>query len=482
MANCARCGRNLPAFSFGKKICQWCVQHEAAQRGEEPEDAKQIVMPVPWSGGVTSSIGLTQVLFGINVAVFVGMLLAGVNISGGNNQELVRWGANWGPLTTSGQWWRLITYNFVHIGLLHIGLNMWCLWDFGSFCESLYGPWTYGAIYLLSGVSGGLACLIFTPGAVTAGASGAIFGLVGALIASLYLGEFSMPRALIQARLRSVAIFAAYSLIFGFVAGGISNAAHLGGLAAGLVMGAVVAVAAPARGDIVRRVAVLGAVASVLAGGVLWVRHSQSYAQDAQDGMTLLLEGKTDQAIAELERAVRARPDFAPARYSLAHAYAIKGNLAKAQAELENILQRQPQDPDALYSLGYILVDQKKLPQAKATFTRLLAAQPENAEAHFGLAFALAAGDEHQAAIAEYQAAQRADPGLERVYYNLGLSYSKLKQYNDAIAALLKSREKDGDSEDVEIALAAAYEGKGLKQQAEEARRKAETLKTKVDK
>ena len=120
---------------------------------------------------------------------------------------------------------RPTVYNFVHIGLLHIGLNMWCLWDFGSFCESLYGTWTYGAIYLLSGVSGGVACLVFNPHAVIAGASGAIFGLVGALMASLYLGEFSAPRALIQARLRSVAIFAVYSLIFGFVAGGISTPA-----------------------------------------------------------------------------------------------------------------------------------------------------------------------------------------------------------------------------------------------------------------
>ncbi|MGA8859660.1 MAG: hypothetical protein WB506_06590, partial [Candidatus Sulfotelmatobacter sp.] len=76
MANCARCGRELPGFSFGKKICQWCRQHEAAQRGELADDAPQPVMRTPWVRRSESTIGLTQIIFGINVAVFLGMVIS----------------------------------------------------------------------------------------------------------------------------------------------------------------------------------------------------------------------------------------------------------------------------------------------------------------------------------------------------------------------------------------------------------------------
>jgi len=75
MANCIRCGRQLPGFSFGKKICQWCVQHEASQRGEVVRDAPQPVMRTPWVRRGESTIGLTQIIFGINAAVFVGMAI-----------------------------------------------------------------------------------------------------------------------------------------------------------------------------------------------------------------------------------------------------------------------------------------------------------------------------------------------------------------------------------------------------------------------
>ena len=75
---------------------------------------------------------------------------------------------------------------------MHIAFNMWCLWDLGALCESLYGRWTFAAIYLITGVAGGLASVGWNPGVLSVGASGAIFGLAGALIASFYLGEFSL--------------------------------------------------------------------------------------------------------------------------------------------------------------------------------------------------------------------------------------------------------------------------------------------------
>ncbi len=279
MANCIRCGRQLPGLSFGKKICQWCVQHEAYQRGEVPDDAPQRVMPTPWVRP-ESSIGLTQVILGINVAVFLGMVLASGNPAAFANPlqefpiaESLHWGANAGALTLSGEWWRLLTCVFVHGGLLHIAFNMWCLWNLGQLCESLYGRWTYAAIYLICGVGASLASAARHPYVPSVGASGAIFGLAGALITALKLGEFSVPRSALSGTLRSLGAFVVYNLIFGAVIPGIDNTAHIGGLITGLIVGALIAVIAPRQDQTPRRVAVLLVVTLALAGGGIEAAH-----------------------------------------------------------------------------------------------------------------------------------------------------------------------------------------------------------------
>jgi rhomboid protease GluP len=264
MANCIRCGRQLPGLSFGKKICQWCVQHEAYQRGEVPDDAPQTVMPTPWVRR-ESSIGLTQVIFGINAAVFLGMALSSSTVMDFPVRELVVWGANVGALTFSGEWWRLLTCVFVHGGLLHIAFNMWCLWNLGALCESLYGRWTYAAVYLVCGVGASLASAVWHPYTPSVGASGAIFGLAGALIAAFKLGEFSVPRSALSGTLRSLGAFVVYNLIFGAVIPGIDNVAHIGGLITGLVLGGLIALIAPQQAQAQRRVAVFLVVTLVLA-------------------------------------------------------------------------------------------------------------------------------------------------------------------------------------------------------------------------
>ena len=120
-------------------------------------------MRTPWVRRGESTIGLTQIIFGICAAVFVGMAigsgspLAFLNpLQEFSTPESLHWGANLGVLTLSGEWWRLLTCVFVHGYLLHIAFNMWCLWNLGELCESLYGRWTYLAVYLISGVGANL--------------------------------------------------------------------------------------------------------------------------------------------------------------------------------------------------------------------------------------------------------------------------------------------------------------------------------------
>ena len=102
-------------------------------------------MATPWVRRGESTITLTQIIFGANVAVFLAMAFATVPPSWTSPAMRLALGANFGPYTLSGQWWRLLTYMFLHGGLMHIAFNMWCLWDLGALCESLYGRWTFGA-------------------------------------------------------------------------------------------------------------------------------------------------------------------------------------------------------------------------------------------------------------------------------------------------------------------------------------------------
>src|SRR5580704_7394436 len=472
MANCIRCGRQLPPMLFGKKICQWCVQHEAAQRGELDENAKQPVIAAPWVRR-ESSITLTHVIFGANVMVFIAMVAAGPSLDF-TGQLMVHFGANYGPFTLSGQWWRLLTYMFLHGGVFHIAMNMWCLWNLGTLCESLYGRWTFAAIYLITGVAGGLASVAWNPGVLSVGASGAIFGLAGALIASFYLGEFSLSGISIRSTLSSLLFFAAFSLFFGGVVPGIDNACHIGGLVSGLILGALIARVAPERDGLVRRGGVLLLVALLVAGSALGV---QQWRGNSMHGLTAAAaEKNANRMIADLEKKVEQSPQDASAHYALAHAYIAKGRWSEGGDELKRVLELQPQNTRARMNLGEAYLNQQKDKEAQEQFAKVVAQEPDNAGAHVGLAMTLADQQDYKSAIAEYQAALRIDPQAQGVYYQMGVSQANLKQYDDAIDSYLKERDQSGDEPALEAALADAYQAKGMMPQAQEARDKAAQL------
>ncbi len=484
MANCIRCGRQLPPLTFGKKICQWCVQHEAAQRGEVDDDAKQPVMAAPWVRR-ESSITLTRVIFGANIAVFLAMVFASGNpieffLNPSHEftpQVSIPYGAMYGPLAFSGQWWRVLTYMFLHGSLLHIAFNMWCLWDLGALCESLYGRATLAALYLITGVAGGLASIAWNPQVWTVGASGAIFGLAGALITSFYLGEFSLPRAAIQGTLKSLVFFVAFNVLFGSLFPGIDNACHAGGLVSGLILGALIARFAPAHDRPLRRVGAVLFMVLVLAGSGLAVNRWRG--SGIRFGPSAIrAQQHVDEMIATLQKKIQKNPQDASAHYALAHEYFVKGQASEAEAELNRVLELQPQNADARLDLAASYLIHDRIKEAKEEFAKILAQDANNADAHVGMGMALANEKNHAAAVKEYQAALQIEPKLRGVNYRLGISQAELKQYDDAIASYSKERDDGGDGPQLESALADAYQAKGMTQQAQEARDKAARMKS----
>lgn len=478
MAKCSSCGRDI-GFSFGKKLCRWCVDYEATKRGETSEKNQvQRVMPTPWKNTQAFSGSFNQLFIAINVLVFAAMVFKSGSLTSFPGQQLVDWGSLFGPLTMGGQPWRLITYMFLHGGIIHIGMNMWCLWQLGALAESLYDDWLYALIYLLAGIGGGLASLWWHPFTNTVGASGAVFGVAGALIAGLKLGEFSLPRPMIASTLRSVLIFSAYSLIFGAMSGGTDNACHVGGLLTGLLCGALVALVAPDRGHVGRRIVICLVVAALLLGTAKLVVNTRGFVVVAQLGSDLLERGKTAEAIDALNRAVKMRPDNPEAHFWLANAYYAGREFPKAEAELNRVLALQPNNRLAMLHLGFTRLQNHELDAAQQTFSQLAKMDASNADAHLGLALIATERGKHDVAVTEYKNA--IGLGAENVsYYELALSYIKLKQYDEAIAALKKYEEDLGETYQSQVALAEAYQGKGMTAEAKAATEKAAQLKPK---
>jgi len=186
----------------------------------------------------------TYILIGINVAVYLLMCLRGVSWWEPTAQDILRWGASRGANEiVYGQWWRLLSATFVHVGIVHIGTNMWCLWNLGLLGEPLLGGFGIFAVYLLTGIAGNLLSSGVQPDIVGAGASGAVFGIAGILILLLNSPHLPFPRAELRRLRRSVIYFAVINLAIGastlLYAGGIKidNMAHLGGFLSGLAMG-----------------------------------------------------------------------------------------------------------------------------------------------------------------------------------------------------------------------------------------------------
>jgi membrane associated rhomboid family serine protease len=180
---------------------------------------------------------VTPAIIAINVAVFVLMVASGVNPVEPTTDSLVQWGADYGPKTLHGQWWRLLTATFLHIGILHLLFNMWAFWEAGLLVERLVGNAGFLALYVISGLAGSLASEFWNPQVVSAGASGAVFGVFGALLGVLLQRRDCVPaQALSKLRNSGIALVG-YNLVYGFLRPGINVAAHLGGLAAGFLCG-----------------------------------------------------------------------------------------------------------------------------------------------------------------------------------------------------------------------------------------------------
>lgn len=180
---------------------------------------------------------VTKGLIALNVLVFVLMLFGGAGFWHSPNTIQLTWGANFAPATADGQWWRLGSAMFLHFGALHLGMNMMALWDGGKLVERMFGPARFLVIYLLSGVGGNLLSLVIQGNdAVSGGASGAIFGIYGALLVYVWFARRQMQVQEFRWLFWGALVFSGLTIGMGYVIPGIDNSAHIGGFLTGIVM------------------------------------------------------------------------------------------------------------------------------------------------------------------------------------------------------------------------------------------------------
>jgi membrane associated rhomboid family serine protease len=354
MTNCQVCGRAIAAGS----VCPYCGAHNPAAPILLAPDNPAVVRTA------RQDISATQVIVGLNVLVFLAMVLSGVSPLAPTTEQLKHWGANWGPLSLGSQPWRILTANYVHVGLIHLGFNMWCLWNLGQLAERILGRLNFVVLYTICGLAGSLSSLWWHPMVVGAGASGAIFGLAGASIAVFYLGHLPIARSAMQSTTRSLLTFVGYNLLFGLTPG-IDNSAHIGGLAAGLAMGAAlskhVLVAPEVRRTWARLTWVTMLVILFVALGAIRRQYSQiallanpqlTAAQELVSARRALQLRQPDVAIEQLQDVIDAAPQASEPRYLLGQAYLMQRKPDLAISAFQEALRLDPQSGQAAAGLG----------------------------------------------------------------------------------------------------------------------------------
>jgi membrane associated rhomboid family serine protease len=222
---CQRCDR---------PICPDCMR-QASVGFHCPECAQassqRVVNPAArWSTGRAAAgrPPVTTALIVVNVIALFIDLSSATGLDGGLIGRGIRGGRLVG--VDEGEWWRMITGGFLHAGLAHLAFNMFALWSIGQLLERVLGPWRFAALYGSSLLAGSFGALLVQPRALTVGASGAVFGLFGALLV------FQLSRG-IPIRETGLGLILAINLGFTFLVPGISIGGHLGGLAGGFVAG-----------------------------------------------------------------------------------------------------------------------------------------------------------------------------------------------------------------------------------------------------
>jgi membrane associated rhomboid family serine protease/transcription elongation factor Elf1 len=295
----------------------------------------------------TPRVYITFALIAINAVVFIAMVVGGVSMFEPQPEQIITWGAKVTELILiNNEWWRLVSCVFIHIGLLHFAINMWALWNVGILAERLFGNIRFLVIYLLSGLGGSIFSLYFSPVAASAGASGAIFGIIGALIPCFISRDVRIPQPISRRILLNLLIIVGINLFIGFTIKGIDNAGHIGGLVTGLGAGYFLKRRLPPVKEPKRYIRYLGVAGIAFIFSTLLISYSPFFIKYdlpisyGNTGWVYYLKGDYESCIKLSKKAIKINPVTALyARYNIALCYLRLERIEDARSlytELEN--------------------------------------------------------------------------------------------------------------------------------------------------
>ncbi|HEV3038341.1 MAG TPA: rhomboid family intramembrane serine protease [Candidatus Angelobacter sp.] len=400
MPACAKCGSPLQVNEEGiaPVLCDRCagVAVSRASKGMYT--------------GTMRDYPVTALLAAINVGVFVAMVASGVSFVDPKGPDLVKWGGNWGVLTLGGEYWRLLTAAFVHGGIIHIVLNMWCLLSFGPIAERLFGRWQTLAIYLFTGVGGSLLSIGYDHQRLSVGASGAIFGIAGALLSGVRLGNLSITTGQKRSIFSSIAMFAFYSFAWGMQPG-MDNMCHLGGFVTGLILGVPLAAPSTSKSKhTLIQIATLLATAALLAvaGNQLAQTHGQMFKAE-----NLIEHEDYAGAIQLLERRTASHPDDEDAWMQLGHAYELNHQPEKGLDAFEKAARVNPNNSKIQTALGFAYRATGQVDKEIAAFEEATRLNPADSQVLMVLGFAYEKKQQPEKAIVAFEQALQLDPNLD---------------------------------------------------------------------
>ena len=360
---------------------------------------------------------------------------------------LMKLGANSGVEVFSGQWWRLMTSVFLHGGFLHIAANMWALFNLGLLAEILYGRRNYLVLYLLCGLGGSVASVWWHPTEVGVGASGAIFGIAGALLPALKFQKNPRIAMALRGALGSIVFFVFVNLLIGAGVPFIDNAAHVGGLVTGIVVGALLPsyTVEEERKKTGQAIVVFVLAFALLAYGATYAKKKYEPQMLRIRAVQLVRSGKTTEAMALYRQALKNRPN----------------------------------DEALAVEYGTLLDQLRKYPEEIEVVKQLSAQHPKDARYLAALCGAYVKNQESPNAVAPCRKALELDPKNQAYLFTLGSVYLDLKQTADAVATFRKAYElkPEGFGENFFLGLALLEDGQ--KPEAAERLRKAVQLNPK---
>lgn len=462
MPQCTQCGRELDSrlVNTGESACEQCRQRDFATHAEH--EALR---------GSQQEFIVTNLLLAINIGLWVWMVFfKHVSLHSPTSDQIIHWGGNYGPLTLGTEPWRLLTAMFLHIGFAHLLANMWALFVLGRLAESLFGRWTYLGIYLVAGLTGSIASMLWNPLGVSAGASGAIFGVAGALIATFYVGKLPLPKENIRYILVTLVVFAGFDLLYGIWKQGVDNAAHIGGLVCGLGLGLFLGhhLGPTARARLFReRVFVGGLVFVCLFSVVVWKKNG--YVADVERARVLIKNGAVGEGIRQLQTVVNHRPDEPYILLLLGEAYTKQGDFPKAEQAYKRIAQVKPNEPLAWSNLAQTYAAEEKFPDSAAAWIKVAELSKINGGyAWFNAGQIYSRIDKPDDAINAYQKAVTLSPNAPEAWGALGFAQLRTGQNDKAVASLERAVKLQPANPDLRLLLGNAYMAVGKQQQAQE--------------